>query len=61
MGRNDAVDGRRRVIYRYRRLTWTPTGSTDIRAAAERLQRATAADERTRELPIVDLTHRGLA
>ena len=33
----------------------------DLRAAAERLQRATAADERTRDLPIVDLTRRGLA
>ena len=33
----------------------------DLRAAAERLQRATAADEHTRELPIVDLTRRGLA
>ena len=33
----------------------------DVQAAAERLQRATAADERTRDLPIVELTRRGLA
>jgi hypothetical protein len=33
----------------------------DVQAAADRLQRATAADERTRDLPIVDLTRRGLA
>jgi hypothetical protein len=32
-----------------------------VQAAADRLQQATAADERTRELPIVDLTRRGLA
>ena len=29
--------------------------------AADRLQQATAADEHTRDLPIVDLTRRGLA
>jgi hypothetical protein len=33
----------------------------DVQAAADRLQQATAADERTRDLPIVDLTRRGLA
>jgi 5-methylthioadenosine/S-adenosylhomocysteine deaminase len=52
-----------RIIYRDGRFANVDADQVhrDVRAAAERLQRATAADERTRELPIVDLTHRGLA
>ena len=52
-----------RIIYRDGRFTNLDAERVhaDLRAAAERLQRATAADEHTRELPIVDLTRRGLA
>jgi len=52
-----------KIIYRDGRFTNVDAEKVHrgVRAAAERLQRATAADERTRDLPIVDLTRRGLA
>jgi cytosine/adenosine deaminase-related metal-dependent hydrolase len=52
-----------RVIYRDGRFANVDADQVyrDVREAADRLQRATAADERTRDLPIVDLTRRGLA
>jgi 5-methylthioadenosine/S-adenosylhomocysteine deaminase len=52
-----------RVIYRNGRFTNVDADQVhrDVRAAAERLQRATAADDRTGDLPIVELTRRGLA
>jgi len=52
-----------RVIYRDGRFTSVDADQVrrDVQAAADRLQQATAADERTRDLPIVDLTRRGLA
>lgn len=51
-----------KIIYRDGRFTNVDAEQVhrDVRAAAERLQRATAADDRTRDLPIVDLTRRGL-
>jgi 5-methylthioadenosine/S-adenosylhomocysteine deaminase len=52
-----------KVIYRDGRFANVDADQVhrDVQAAADRLQRATAADERTRDLPIVDLTRRGLA
>jgi 5-methylthioadenosine/S-adenosylhomocysteine deaminase len=52
-----------KIIYRDGRFAHVDAERVhqDVRAAAERLQHATDADERTRELPIVDLTRRGLA
>jgi len=52
-----------KVIYRDGRFANVDADEVwrDVQAAADRLQQATAADERTRELPIVDLTRRGLA
>jgi len=52
-----------RVIYRDGRFTSVDADQVrrDVQAAADRLQQATAADEHTRDLPIVDLTRRGLA
>jgi len=52
-----------RVTYRDGRFTSVDADHVrrDVQAAADRLQQATAADERTRDLPIVDLTRRGLA
>jgi hypothetical protein len=52
-----------KVIYRDGRFSNVDVDQVrrDVQAAADRLQRATAADERTRDLPIVDLTRRGLA
>jgi len=51
-----------KVIYRDGRFSNVDVGQVrrDVQAA-DRLQRATADDERTRDLPIVDLTRRGLA
>ena len=51
-----------RVIYRDGRFTSVDADQVrrDVQAA-DRLQQATAADEHTRDLPIVDLTRRGLA
>lgn len=52
-----------KVIYRDGRFANVDADQVqrDVQAAADRLQQATAADERTRDLPIVDLTRRGLA
>jgi hypothetical protein len=52
-----------RVIYRDGRFANVDADQVrrEVQAAADRLQQATAADERTRDLPIVDLTRRGLA
>ena len=52
-----------KVIYRDGRFANVDADQVrrEVQAAADRLQQATAADERTRDLPIVDLTRRGLA